>query len=66
MKINRATTIIAGLIAGIIMLNKIRKYPAPSIVAAWSSSRGIDIMNWRIKKILNAPPPQKYGNINGR
>ncbi|MNR63441.1 hypothetical protein D3C85_1857490 [compost metagenome] len=52
--------------AGKIMWNKMRKYPAPSMVAAWSSSLGMVMINCRIKKILNAPPPQKYGRIIGK
>ena len=66
MNSSSATTIMAGLIAGTMILVKIRICPAPSMVAASSSSRGMERINCRIRKMLNAPPPQKYGRINGQ
>ena len=43
---------------------RIRSGPAPSIVAASSSSRGIVMKNWRSRKTLKALA-KKWGMISG-
>ena len=52
-KIARAAN--AGLLDGIMIWVYMRNSPAPSMRAASINSVGIDIINWRIRKIPNAP-----------
>ena len=52
MKQNIATTTIDALVSGMMMLKKMRTLPAPSMVAASSSSCGMPFMNWRSRKML--------------
>src|SRR5216684_8833929 len=58
----------AGIASGRMTRQKIHQLDAPSIWAASSYSWGMVMKNWRIKKMVNAPPPaaNQYGTINGR
>ena len=54
MKVNTASTANAGAEMGTMMLRRIRKCPAPSILAASSSSSGMVRKNCRNKKVPKA------------
>ena len=55
---------IAGTDSGRITERRIRNGPAPSIIAASSRSRGIDMKYWRSRKTLYAFA-KKCGMISG-
>ena len=59
----------AGFTCGSMMRHQVPSGPLPSILAASSSSLGIDMKNWRSRKMLNAEPekrwhPQRFQGIN--
>ena len=54
----------AVLQLGTMMLVRIFRRLAPSIKADSSSSKGMVMMNWRMKKMPKAPP-KKLGTIKG-
>ena len=55
---------IAAIDCGTMIERRIRNGPAPSIIAASSSSRGIVMKYWRSRKTLNAFA-KKWGMISG-
>ena len=55
LKVKMVRVISAGCTSGITMVTNRRISPQPSISAASSSSLGTATMNWRIRKIPNAP-----------
>src|SRR6478752_5234213 len=63
-KWNRLTAVIAAIDCGTITERRIRNGPAPSIIAASSSSRGIDRKYWRSRNTLYAFA-KKWGMISG-
>ena len=64
MKWNSATTANAGRDSGMMMSFQMRNSEQPSTRAESDNSKGIDMKNWRSKKMLNAAPNQA-GTHNG-
>ena len=63
-KWNRLTAVIAATDCGTMIERRMRNGPAPSIIAASSSSRGIDRKYWRSRNTLYALAKQ-WGMISG-
>ena len=56
----------AGLISGMMMAQKMRRCPAPSMRAASSMSRGICRMNCTSRKTKNASVARNFGRTSGQ